>query len=87
MQKVYRQLLILVNRCVDLCFFTDIIINFCLAYEMEDEGLWIVDHRMIAHRYLKSWFLIDVVSTVPFDALASTGATDDPSATETLRNN
>ena len=79
------ELLIFLNRFVDICFFTDIIINFCLAYEMEDEGLWIVDHRMIASRYLKSWFLIDVVSTVPFDTLASTGATDDPSTTETLQ--
>ena len=80
------ELLIFLNRLVDLCFFTDIIINFMLAYEMEDEGLWIVDHKLIAKRYVKSWFLIDLVSTVPFDVIANSGASNDPDASEALQN-
>ena len=72
-----------INRLVDMCFFADIVINFCLAYEMPDEGLWIVTHSRIAGRYMRSWFVIDVVSTIPFDmfvAVAPAAGVDADSA-------
>ena len=54
-----ESLLFFVNRIVDACFILDMVFNFLLAYPSEDDGLWIVNHRMIARRYLHGWFIID----------------------------
>ena len=80
-------LLFMLNRLVDMAFFADIIINFCLAYELEDEGLWVVSHDRIAIRYVKGWFLIDVVSTIPFDMFVALppSATGGESVADTLQ--
>ena len=77
----------MLNRLVDMAFFADIIINFCLAYELEDEGLWVVSHDRIAIRYVKGWFLIDVVSTIPFDMFVALppSATGGESVADTLQ--
>jgi hypothetical protein len=41
-------------------------------------GIWITTSRKIALNYLKGWFLIDLVSVIPFDmaAMASEGQDD-----------
>ena len=31
--------------------------------------VWVVDRKRIAIRYFKSWFLIDLISVLPFDSL------------------
>ncbi len=48
-------------------FLADILINFHTAYS--SEGLLVVDHKKIAIHYLKTWFIIDFVSSIPFDLL------------------
>jgi len=58
--------LFFVNRAVDLLFLWDMGIQFFLSYENE-LGETITDHRMIAGKYLRTWFFIDVVSICPFD--------------------
>lgn len=58
----------IINGMVDLMFFVDIIIIFNTAYYDEDFKT-VDDRRAIANGYLKSWFLIDVLSIVPFDLL------------------
>ena len=63
-------LLFCVNRVIDLVFITDIFIQFILAYPDPGRGnILIKSSRMIARRYLRTWFVIDLVSSVPFDAL------------------
>ena len=61
--------LFIINRMVDLGFMADIFVNFNLAYFDKAASLWVVKKPMIAKRYLKTWFVIDVVSILPFDSL------------------
>ena len=66
---------------IDLVFIVDIILNFFTGYFVnpdESNGIVEYDVRRIARRYLKSWFILDVVSGIPFGLLeillsASTG--------------
>jgi len=55
------------NRAVDAAFVTDIAINFNLAFFDPKRGANVRDLRRIRRRYLRSWFAVDLVSTVPFD--------------------
>jgi hypothetical protein len=49
---------------MDGIFFTDIIVNFLCALET-DQGDLIIDRKVIAIEYLKGWFWIDFLSTIP----------------------
>ena len=54
------------NRIIDLLFFFDILIIFNSA--LYDHEFNIIDDRkVIAKLYSSSWFIIDVVSIIPFD--------------------
>lgn len=55
-------------------FCVDIVINFMLAYFDEASEL-VMDHRMIARRYLRRMFWVDLIGVFPFYAvlLAITG--------------
>lgn len=56
---------------VDALFLTDIILAFRTAYAHPASGALIMSPRAIAVRYLRSWFLLDVLSTVPFDVITT----------------
>jgi hypothetical protein len=60
------------NRCVDVLFFIDIVINFNLAYQepIARGGYWVFNRGMVVRRYLHGWFLIDVLSVAPWWSLA-----------------
>lgn len=58
-----------INRFIDLCFVFDLVLQFFLGYWDECNDRWVVDLPTIQHRYLTSWFLLDVVSIFPFDIL------------------
>lgn len=53
---------------VDALFLIDVVLTFFTAVVLDD-GQRITDHRTIAWRYVKSWFLIDLVACVPFSLL------------------
>eukprot|EP00753_Platysulcus_tardus_P004747 PLAT12659.1.p1 GENE.PLAT12659.1~~PLAT12659.1.p1 ORF type:complete len:850 (-),score=394.01 PLAT12659.1:54-2603(-) len=55
-----------INRLVDVCFLVDICLNFFTAYPGEDEH-WVSSHRRIALHYCRTWFVIDVLSILPFE--------------------
>jgi len=65
-----ESLLFFINRVVDACFIFDMVFNFLLAFESEDDGLWIISHRLIARRYLYGWFTIDLMSCIPYSIIA-----------------
>jgi len=50
---------------VDVCFMVDIILNFCTGYMHGTE--FITSRRKIAKNYMKSWFLLDFVTSIPAD--------------------
>ena len=64
-----------VNQSVNCFFFLDILLNFSMAYQEPTYkgGRWIVQRKAIVVHYLTGWFVIDVISTVPFDLAMSIG--------------
>ena len=52
----------------DFFFLTDIIINFISANKDENEKT-IDDIKIISMQYIKSWFIIDLISIFPFDII------------------
>ena len=55
-----------INIAVDVCFLIDIIIIFNTAYYDENYQL-IDDRKLIAKKYIKSWFFVDVISILPIE--------------------
>ena len=51
----------------DFIFLVDIILTFFTSYHDEKHDLEILEHKLIAKKYLKSWFLLDLISIFPFD--------------------
>jgi len=61
-------LLLVANRAIDVIFCIDIFLNFLTPYQTQ-HGMWITNHKSIAIKYISSWFLIDLVSVLPFEML------------------
>ena len=57
---------------IDVFFALDIVFNFRTAY-YDKHGILITDTRQIRKSYLKGFFLIDFLSTVPFDRILPVG--------------
>jgi CRP-like cAMP-binding protein len=53
------------NLFVDIFFCFDIMVNMCLAYK-NNEGVLVTKKGEIVKHYLKTWFFIDLVSSIPF---------------------
>jgi hypothetical protein len=54
---------------VDCMFFCDIVVSFLTAYEKESAELEFqleINPRVLAKRYMRGWFVLDVLGTVPF---------------------
>ena len=62
--------LFVINRLVDFGFMCDMVLNFFLGFYDEAEARMIWNQKLIASRYLKGWFSIDLVSILPFDTVA-----------------
>ncbi|VDN97348.1 unnamed protein product [Rodentolepis nana] len=58
------------DKLVDVMFFMDIIINFRTTYVNKNDEV-VSQPKKIAFHYLKSWFIIDLVAAIPFDAVIS----------------
>merc|ERR1719183_323051 len=58
------------DRVFDFVFCVDVVLNFRTSYVDSDEYT-ILDGREIGCRYLKTWFLLDFMSSVPFDLLTA----------------
>ncbi|XP_022879617.1 potassium channel KAT3-like isoform X2 [Olea europaea var. sylvestris] len=62
--------LFIFDNIVNSFFFIDILLTFFVAYLEKQTYLLVDDPRKIAIRYLSTWFIFDVCSTVPFRALS-----------------
>uniref|UniRef100_S4RRJ4 Hyperpolarization activated cyclic nucleotide-gated potassium channel 3 n=1 Tax=Petromyzon marinus TaxID=7757 RepID=S4RRJ4_PETMA len=58
---------IVFNVLSDTCFLVDLVLNFRTGIVVEDNTDIILDPQVIKMRYLKSWFLVDFVSSIPVD--------------------
>lgn len=52
----------------DLLFIADLILNFFFGYYTENEIL-VLKNKSIALNYIKTWFIMDFISTFPFNYL------------------
>lgn len=53
---------------VDVMFGLDIFLCFRVAYQ-DEQLVYVTEPRMIAHNYLRGWFIIDFLSTFPIDRI------------------
>jgi len=60
----------IINRVVDAGFIVDVIVNLFLGYKLSGTSLVVFNHWQILKRYLGHWFVVDVVSVLPFDTVA-----------------
>ncbi|KAJ8287881.1 hypothetical protein COCON_G00005400, partial [Conger conger] len=58
---------IIFNVVSDTLFLVDLVLNFRTGIVKEDSTEILLDPRAIRQRYLKSWFLVDFVSSIPVD--------------------
>lgn len=58
-----------VDLCVDLFFFCDIVVNFRTTYIGKNDAL-VTDPKKIALRYLRTYFIVDLVAAIPWDLIA-----------------
>ena len=61
-----------VDSLVDLFFLTDIVLNFHTSYVGED-GEVITDPKQIRGYYLRTWFVVDLVTSLPYGLLSFVG--------------
>jgi len=59
----------LIWNIINVIFFVDIILTFCTTYTHELTNIEVVNHKNIALKYLKGWFIIDLLSCLPFDIM------------------
>eukprot|EP01083_Nonionella_stella_P209235 758655_1 len=56
-----------IDRIIDIIFIVDLVANFNTVLETEYEDMYDSNRKRIALRYIRTWFIIDFVSSVPFD--------------------
>jgi len=60
----------MINSVIDFLFLIDIMVVFRTAI-IGDNGDIVTDQKTIAIKYLKGGFMIDFLSTIPLDSMAS----------------
>eukprot|EP00931_Biecheleriopsis_adriatica_P082731 TRINITY_DN5617_c0_g3_i1.p1 TRINITY_DN5617_c0_g3~~TRINITY_DN5617_c0_g3_i1.p1 ORF type:complete len:660 (+),score=105.48 TRINITY_DN5617_c0_g3_i1:177-1982(+) len=58
----------IIDYTVDCIFILDMIVNFRTGYISQNNAI-ILEWRLVALHYLRTWFLCDLVSILPFDAM------------------
>ena len=70
--------LLVVDSIVDVIFFIDIVLNFHTTF-VGPGGEVVSDPKIIRMNYLKSWFVIDLLSCLPYDVFNAFDHNDDVS--------
>ncbi|XP_058198580.1 potassium channel KAT3-like [Rhododendron vialii] len=63
--------LYIIDNIVNFFFAIDIVLTFFVAYLDNQTYLLVHDRKKIAIRYVSTWFLLDTLSTLPFQPLIS----------------
>ncbi|TMW57004.1 hypothetical protein Poli38472_002929 [Pythium oligandrum] len=53
------------NKSTDLIYILDVLVNFRTGYNVDADV--VMDPKKVAVRYMKSWFLIDLIGSIPFE--------------------
>lgn len=59
----------IIYLAIDVAFGIDIILTFFTSIVNTQNSLTITNHCVIARKYILSWFLLDVISILPFDTI------------------
>ena len=59
-----------INNGVDTVFACDMILQFFLGYVDEEIHATVYNQTMIAKRYVRTWFFLDLISVFPFSYVA-----------------
>jgi hypothetical protein len=59
------------SNIIDVTFLIDMILTFFTPYFDDDSQQIVTNHREIALTYLKSWFVLDLLSIFPFEQIFS----------------
>lgn len=54
------------DSAVDVMFIVDIVLNFHTSYT-GDDGSIVFDLKQIRRKYFRSWFFLDLVTSLPYD--------------------
>ncbi|KAG5098481.1 hypothetical protein JHK82_048335 [Glycine max] len=57
------------DNVVNVFFAIDIVLTFFVAYLDKSTYLLVDDHKLIALRYAKSWLILDVIATIPYEVV------------------
>ena len=60
---------LIIYYSIDALFAVDIVLWFFTSYTDSESQVEVTGYKKIAKNYLKTWFFIDFLSIVPFDAL------------------
>ncbi|XP_071505770.1 voltage-gated delayed rectifier potassium channel KCNH1-like isoform X1 [Diadema antillarum] len=60
--------LVVIDGIVDIVFFIDVILNFHTTF-VGPSGEVVSEPKIIRMNYLKSWFIIDLLSCLPYDVI------------------
>ncbi|KAL5975257.1 RAC-alpha serine/threonine-protein kinase [Asimina triloba] len=71
-----RGLLAVTDTAVDAFFTVDIVVTFFVAYLDKLTYLLVDDPKKIAWRYMSTWFILDVLSTIPVELARKVLPTD-----------
>ena len=65
----------LINVLIDITFFTDMCFNFNLIYldEVAANGSYVTDRGRIVRRYLRGFFVVDLMSIIPYHEMDAGG--------------
>lgn len=63
---------IIIDCLIDLLFLTDLILTFFMAYYDEKTYDLVDDRKKIACRYLRFWFIIDLLAVIPISLFLNT---------------
>ncbi|XP_062256370.1 potassium voltage-gated channel subfamily H member 1a isoform X1 [Platichthys flesus] len=80
---------LVVDSIVDVIFLVDIVLNFHTTF-VGPAGEVISDPKLIRMNYLKTWFVIDLLSCLPYDvinAFENVDEVSDPGVTGTIQSN
>jgi len=61
---------LVVDSMVDVVFFVDILLNFHMTF-VGSAGEVVSEPRIIRMNYLKGWFVIDLLSCLPYDVFTA----------------
>lgn len=72
-ESKFANVLFIVARLFDAIFFLDVLINFFTGFYHEHTRAYITSLSDVVPKYLGSWFVVDVLSLVPFELLMRHG--------------